>query len=382
MKKKNLFIHIGYFKTGTSTIQRFCSDNTSLLSNSGILYPSQFRPENNETNHGLLSLSAMREKGLALPLWFSRSSRNMAESFSACLSEISKISDQNEDKDILISSEEFVHFSFDSSSERLISDIANAAYNHNISAICYLRDPLSYLTSWYLQVSKEHPTPKFSIFTARQPEYQINHKKTIDLWSRSLGKENIHIFSYDKHKDKHLENFCDFLHIPYQEIDSPAASKIIENKSKPFGEAEALRRIKCLNKIIDPHLAYNTIHNSLRKNSADYNQLEAHLEAAIEDYSSLTSHLKLNDINNLTIDSIFEIESKLNQPSSAKLPLSINPDNFIKCTEMADIYRELFYLTTGRDDLSAHKFIEEAHRLRPSGPLIKRLFDYSKLFNS
>ncbi|WP_444893478.1 hypothetical protein ACJJIE_02830 [Microbulbifer sp. TRSA001] len=382
MKKKNLFIHIGYFKTGTSTIQRFCSDNTSLLLDAGILYPSQFRPENNKTNHGLLSLSAMREKGLTLPLWFSRSQKNMRKSFSACLSEISKISDKHGDKNILISSEEFVHFSIDSSSERLIGEIANAAQNHNIVAICYLRNPLSYLASWYLQVSKEHPTPKFSIFAARQPEYQINHKKTIDLWSKSLGRENVHLFSYDKLKDKHLENFCNFLHIPHQGIDSPNATKIIENKSKPFGEAEVLRRIKCLNKITNPQLAYNTIHDSLRENSPEYNQLKTYLEVAIEDYSSLKPHLDSSVINNLKIDSIFEVEDKLNQPSSMQLPLSINPDNFIKCTEIADIYRELFYLTTGRDDLSAHKFIEEAHRLRPSGPLIKRLFDYSKLLNS
>lgn len=46
MTQKNVFIHIGQYKTGTSSLQRFLFENRQVLKNHGFIYPDKYMREN------------------------------------------------------------------------------------------------------------------------------------------------------------------------------------------------------------------------------------------------------------------------------------------------------------------------------------------------
>jgi hypothetical protein len=72
-QKKEIVIHIGHFKTATSSIQHLFYHNRKQLRKQGILYPDTGRPLliGAKITHLLLSESLLYETDQAVPDWYS-----------------------------------------------------------------------------------------------------------------------------------------------------------------------------------------------------------------------------------------------------------------------------------------------------------------------
>ena len=156
---KTIYLHVGNFKTGTSAIQKFCSDNRGKLLKCGYDYIDCARPRNNHTNHGKLPLSLAQKHGCYIPNWYNEKDDYQSVS-KAVVEEIESSVCEN----IIISSEEFYRIA--GYKKAIVQSAANELQElfagHTVKALMYVREPLEMLKSWYNQANKPNvPTRRF-----------------------------------------------------------------------------------------------------------------------------------------------------------------------------------------------------------------------------
>lgn len=215
---KNLIVHFGIHRTGTTTIQRILQHNIHKLADQGILLPRI----NNSHDHSSIAWGLFSNK---IPI------QTLIENIE------SQILDST--KTILLSHEDFSIIQ----SESWLRELSEKFHT---KAIVYLRRQDLWLESWYNQHIKWPWTAKFSSST---PEfflenindfYWINYAELLSKISNVLGKENIHVNVIDSlgikdtSKDffSYINTACD---IPEKVKDS--------NASISMAKIEIIRRI-------------------------------------------------------------------------------------------------------------------------------------------
>ncbi len=123
-----IIFHIGTNKTGTSAIQAFLHRNPEFLRHNGIIYPLTGRT-NGEPNHHAIAIAPV-------------------ESLASIVSDIEQEAENNGVDTVILSSEMFHTVS--------PVDILDAFSNHEISTISFVRDHVSYLSSWYREEIKSY----------------------------------------------------------------------------------------------------------------------------------------------------------------------------------------------------------------------------------
>ena len=134
---KKIFIHCGLHKTGTTSIQNFLFSNPSLLKKNNFLYPLIGIPESNRAHHNFGWELSGDER-------FNKSNGTIEE-----LKEKIKYIDQ----DIILSTESF---------ETILNDVDTLEFlkttfediNFQTSFVIFIRNPIDYLISCYLQLLK------------------------------------------------------------------------------------------------------------------------------------------------------------------------------------------------------------------------------------
>jgi len=209
---KDIYIHIGSYKTGTTTIQSFCSENRKLLAKKGCYYPNA--PGNNrisEAHHGL-ALSLFKNYG-GLPAGWYRDENSFDDYIYKYLSEISSIKENK----ILFSSEEFCQLINLNDPYIAMQRLKNEFIDFNINIIFYVRDPLSLVKSVYNQfmreVSRKVPLKSFIDWFYYLDKKIMLPYEAISIWEDVFGEENIKIKIYSKSTD-HLNEFFNILNIP------------------------------------------------------------------------------------------------------------------------------------------------------------------------
>jgi chaperonin cofactor prefoldin len=180
---KQIFLHIGLHKTGSTSIQYFLSYNRKLLAQLGYLYPSK------KLNHCYLA-SALKtsHKNNYSPEWEQT---------------IEEIENSNLDK-IIISSEVFV----ESKTSEIIDRLAEKLKDYQVKIIVYIRRQDRKIESSFTQRVKSGIAYN-SLEQYLQKADSVNYWKTLKDWSKVFGIDNIIVRPLEKEQ---IPDLClDFL---------------------------------------------------------------------------------------------------------------------------------------------------------------------------
>jgi hypothetical protein len=171
-----LFIHIGFHKTGTSTIQYFCTANLDRLTRLGIHYPRSGRIKG---GHGHTNLAGqLRRSALFRPRF--GGAREIADEFSA-----------SNAKHLLLSAEAFHILP-----PETIQELKEALPPMPAKIIAYVRDLASMTVSSYAQNAKTgHYTGDFdNYFSSRfRPEVPYRGFRELENWADVFGWPAMHV---------------------------------------------------------------------------------------------------------------------------------------------------------------------------------------------
>ena len=183
---KQIYLHIGHKKTGSSALQNFFVNHPEILRDNSILYPA---PES--------LVKAGRENKIT-----SGNGRNISK-------QLTKLS-KPLTKDILFSSEFIFRELTDKNCLHEISRQANRL-DAQLTLICYTRDFFSFsFSSWGQYIKRDRGTLEYTDFMQKRTlnEFYKNFKSLIE--STNENKVPLKVYNYDRHKRNLPAHFMAF----------------------------------------------------------------------------------------------------------------------------------------------------------------------------
>ena len=199
--KKNIFIHIGPHKTGTSTIQHGLFLNEKFLKTQGVLCPKVGRPFPTTAAHHNLAWELLKREP---PNDRYNPKFGNWKKFLRSMKRVTK------QENVVISSEEFCEMKLSQ-----IQELGNILSDYNVKIIIYLRRQDQILQSLWVEIVKNGYSAEVDSFYDWLQKYKynypnMNYSTLIKNWSRVFGEENMIIRILEKSQ---IENtlFYDFL---------------------------------------------------------------------------------------------------------------------------------------------------------------------------
>jgi hypothetical protein len=227
--KKNLYLHIGTHKTGSTSIQHFLKDNTSILKSHGYYYPTEgayYYPP--EASASLLAHAVLNRR----PEYIG----NTPIDHDACVNDIQKSILQSGAENIIVSSEHFSHAHTDNAVQK-ISDVFLSLFE-NIIVIIYLRRQDLRLESMYAQgVKTGSITMEFNDYLNASAGW--NYYDLLKPWINIFGLKNIVIRPFENSQFFGNSLINDFMHLINCEI--PIIDSPKKNQSPPIEYLELQR---------------------------------------------------------------------------------------------------------------------------------------------
>ena len=191
---KTIHLHIGTFKTGTSSIQSFLCGNKDYLAENGFFVPSS-----QLIGHHELPLSLIKNKTTFRAPW---------PEFSGGLELWDKVKDEIEKsscRDVVISSEAFCDLYNEhcrGNSEEIRMFIAEWFSDFNVKVYCYLRPLPTYSKSMYGENIKNSPL-RISFLerlnnNIAEKSIHLYPSTYLGFFSEVFGRENIKLRCYDR----------------------------------------------------------------------------------------------------------------------------------------------------------------------------------------
>ena len=165
--KKQVFVHIGTNKTGTSSIQHLLATNRDVLIDNNVCYPRLLGDE--AAHHQLY-------------LWLSQSKKHKKE-LQHFLREIKPFGK------VILSSEALCDLRDPNSLKSLLKD-------WDVKIIMYLRDPVRYSLSWWqqdIQMGKRFEDPASYLRVKKRSYLEL-----VRRWENVFGRSNLRIRVYDR----------------------------------------------------------------------------------------------------------------------------------------------------------------------------------------
>lgn len=219
---RRIYFHIGFNKTGTTTLQHTLSQNRELLQSRGFAYPSTL------PNHGHLAdhLNPARRAVLDEAI----RTRNSLWS-DALRDEIS-----NSKMDIIISSEGF---------SNIDPKLLRSFFPYSeIKIVVYIREQAEYIVSIYQQAVKGRGIVEdFREFSAR---LRVGFGAILSAWSSTFGRANLIARAYDRERLVNGDIVGDFLATLRIDPQGFVHPKADPNPSIGGALLEAKRRINSL----------------------------------------------------------------------------------------------------------------------------------------
>jgi hypothetical protein len=242
-KKKNVYIHIGFMKTGTSAIQEFLVKNTKLLEENDFYYPTMNRKAMNYLGFSLLD-EIPKHVHHTLDI-------KKRELYTQLKQEIDKAKQRN----ILLSSEAFSLMSTErfvgKEMPKYLREVFSAK-KYNVKIIAIVRRQDEYLESQYNQHVKTHDF--WTLYTDtienfyREKKELFNFNFVLKKWVLFFGVDSMIVEVYDKQKNS-VAQFLSLLGI--QESKKSESVSIYKNQSLSFKALEFMRKANSLNIIKD-----------------------------------------------------------------------------------------------------------------------------------
>jgi hypothetical protein len=181
-----IYLHIGFSKTGTTSLQRFFSCNSGAFRDRGVIYPEAFRYNNCHhklfwlTKPFLSNQNAEAQRVLATED-LQETYKNFAREFDAFGGNTA-----------LFSSELFSNFR----SPQKIESVIKLFSHFDLKIIVYLRRQDEYLISMYGQLVMGGFTT--SNFTDFRKARNLDYNEFLSLWEKQIKRKNIIVRAFDR----------------------------------------------------------------------------------------------------------------------------------------------------------------------------------------
>lgn len=169
---KRILLHVGMYKTGSTSIQAFLQRNQSLLDRHGCLCPVSGRGKVHRICHNPLAWSLREVRGYSgTSVW-----RELAEEIAS-----------SPHKSILISAE-----GFGTCTPTQIGIVRDFLQDHDVRILIYLRNPLSLMVSAFQQVIRGEMRwhRSFADFLDRDLSH-CNYPAMIDHWASVFDRDHV-----------------------------------------------------------------------------------------------------------------------------------------------------------------------------------------------
>lgn len=349
---KTLYIHIGHYKTGTSAIQKYCSENAATLAQNGYYYPPVARPPRNATNHGELSLTLAGAHGFKPPPWYGGGT-DIDEVYREFQADVTAAAPSN----ILVSSEEFMQLALRKSPGEAICDLRDRLAQFDVRILLYIREPMALLKSWYNEVNKgPYGTRTFPVFFKNLDSDFLSQWHTYDRFAEVFGSDRMIVRSYKYTGMDHIRDFLSAIgYAPLPTGTDPISAQ----------EAQDLQALELA------RLAKKRTHSYEQATLSQFGNIKA-LEKKVDGINA--DFAKLSGLSDVPLQSELSLLNVFRH-----LEVLITSLKEQKCTndKEADILRNAALRVEGSDPDLALVLMRIAHVIRPHGRFIKKkLQDY------
>lgn len=215
---KTLYLHIGTPKTGTTSLQHFCTENAEILQQKGYMYPlfpHKFKKTNIMRNAFFLSYKAYHQDG----------SRNMIEEESIYRQGMDFVLNTFRNTDNIILSDEAIwNVVCKRGKADLWEKLKKEADKNNfvIKIIVYLRRQDSLAESWWNQKIKfgerVYSKTSWENFLQDPSKLELNYAEPLKKIEQIFGKENLIVRRFGRQYFKNgslYEDYMDALGVKY-----------------------------------------------------------------------------------------------------------------------------------------------------------------------
>ena len=257
---KTLYIHIGHYKTGTTALQVFLSQNPDFLSENGVAYPHLWR---HNSKHSAFAFSILQAAGVD-KLMYDYSDPTPPQDMWPEL--FNRVAEAKQDT-TLISSEEFMRIGqFPKAQDILCQIMRTRPKDIQVKALAYLREPGAHVQSWYNQLIKM----KFRVADLNHAvngdieDIHYDYQMALSPWIDILGPNNIIIRPYIKDSANPAALHQDFMGI--FGIDLPTNLAKIDRDPNPRMDDRIVELVRLMQ---NTDLGRPTI-NAVRAQAAKY----------------------------------------------------------------------------------------------------------------
>jgi hypothetical protein len=216
---KQLYVHIGTHKTGSTSVQRWMSERREFLGANGY---GLYRGLHNESNHTELFLATMRPDRDSFAK-LSLSDVSFDEGYMAMVADrVQAFIHSAPQSELILTSEGLSLLRHPDEIERL-AGVFGGDYDR-IKIILFLRNPKDYLESYRLQLRKKKGrVPSADYWSALYVEddtWLTNYQQLIDVYGEGFGRENVHVIDYDQEMEREGNVIPSFLRAIGLEIEA------------------------------------------------------------------------------------------------------------------------------------------------------------------
>jgi hypothetical protein len=194
-------LHIGSYKTGTTSIQNTLHVNRAGLYKQGYHYPGS------QSNHHLSFLATGAEKEDWPRQFTSIERNNLQQNVQAYFQELTR-DFKNEDKQQIVSTE-YLYIENEAYIESYMAFLKE--FFDEIKVYVFLRDPVYFFRSAQQQMIKARS------FVANPADWELTFREVIEAWSSYVEVE---VIEYRKGIDS-CEVFCEAVGLDYSKLDKP-----------------------------------------------------------------------------------------------------------------------------------------------------------------
>lgn len=238
-----VFLHVGYHKTGSSSIQSFLNINRQALIDKNVLYPQSF-------------IHIYAHYGLSKLLMGHPSTEQVAGSEDIVKELIAEINNSNCDK--VVFSSEYLILANKGQIEEVKGFFQNVLKASEVKVVIYLRRHDEWFESQFNQAAKTDDSPPWDIDIRDYILHilgnpAIRYLPVIEKWGNIFGNENIIVRPFETEQFHGNDLITDFLHLLGVENYGfkLKSNDVVENKSVSSGALYLLAQLRRMPKSED-----------------------------------------------------------------------------------------------------------------------------------